>query len=74
MGPEPLEGTIEFQPEFRIAAMRSPSPKKIETLSDRDGLFSGCGGASVPVSRRGAGDADGLRPDRRPGREVMNVR
>ena len=73
MGPEPLEGTIEFQPEFRIAAMRSPSPKNIDTLSDRDGLFSGCGGVSVATSGRGD-DAGDIPQDRYRTRGVMNVR
>ena len=37
---------IEFQPEFHINVARSPSPKKIDSASDRDGPFNGYGGAS----------------------------
>jgi len=68
-----VNGANEYQPEFHIEAMRSPSPKNIDTLSDRDGLFSGCGGVSVATSGRGD-DAGDIPPDRCCTRELMHAR
>lgn len=53
---------IGYQPEFHLDVMKSPSPKKIDTLSDRDGLFNGCGGASA--TGRGHEDINEIHPNK----------